>query len=236
MKSYKDLKLTLRYHETLNPKFWNNYSLKSEVRKALLKIADEWAEFAQIPSSAILDITLVGGNTNYNYTKFSDLDLHLLVDKSKIANCPEILNDYLMTKKGIWALTHDIKIYGHPVELYAQDKDEKTSSNQGVYSLKNNEWVRRPTYSIVNLKDPSIKEKVQDYMNRIDFLIDNKSDDPDAFVKLKEKIRNMRSSGIARGGEFGVENLVFKELRNLGYLKKLSDHLIKIKQKNLSLK
>jgi hypothetical protein len=235
MKTYRDLKLTLRYHNTLNPKFWVGEAIKPEVREALLRIAEEWAEFANIPNSAIIDVILVGGNANYNYTKYSDLDLHLLVNKQDIADCPDLIDDYLRDKKQLWSLTHDIKIYGHDVELYAQDRTDPIPSGQGVFSLMNSLWIRRPVYQEVNLSDPGIAKKVQQYMEKIDFLIDNKADDRDAFEKLKEKLREMRASAIQRGGEFAVENLVFKELRNRGYLDKLSDHLRNLKITSLSL-
>lgn len=235
MKTYRDLKLTLRYHNTLNSKFWVGEAIKPEVREALLKIADEWARFANIPLHAIQDVILVGGNANYNYTKYSDLDLHLLVRKEEIANCPELIDDYLQDKKQLWALTHNIQIYGHDVELYAQDLSAPTPSGQGVFSLQSSLWLIRPVYQEVNLSDPAITSKVKQYMDKIDFLIQNKADDRDAFEKLKEKIRDMRASSIQRGGEFAVENLVFKELRNRGYLDKLSQHLRNLKITSLSL-
>lgn len=235
MKTYKDLKLTLRYNNNLNPKFWVGEAIKPEVRETLIRIAEEWSKFASIPNSAIIDVILVGGNANYNYTKFSDLDLHLLVNKEDIADCPDLIDDYLRDKKQLWALTHDIKIYGHDVELYAQDRKDPVPSGQGVFSLTNSFWIRRPVYQELNLSDPSITKKVQQYMEKIDFLIDNKADDRDAFEKLKEKLREMRASSIQRGGEFAVENLVFKELRNRGYLDKLSSHLRNLKVASLSL-
>ena len=40
---------------------------------------------------------------------------------------------------------------------------------------------------------------------------------------LKEKIRNMRKSGLETGGAFSVENLAFKVLRRNESLKKLND-------------
>lgn len=235
MKSYRDLKLTLRYNQQLNPKFWIGEAIKPEVREGLLRIAEEWAEFANIPNNAIIDVILVGGNANYNYTKYSDLDLHLLVSKEDIADCPDLIDDYLRDKKQLWSLTHDIKIYGHDVELYAQDRRDPVPSGQGVFSLTNSFWIRRPSYEEVDLSDPNITRKVVHYMEKIDFLIDNKADDRVAFEKLKEKLREMRASAIQRGGEFAVENLVFKELRNRGYLDKLSDHLRNLKVTSLSI-
>ena len=129
------------YHNKLNIKFWDERGLRPEVKDKLLQIGTKWAEFAKIPSAAVKDMILVGGNANYNYTRFSDLDLHLVVDKSQIADCPELLDDYLRDKKKLWALVHDIKIYAHPVELYAQDENDPLPANQGVYSIIKGEWI-----------------------------------------------------------------------------------------------
>ena len=97
------------YNQELNIKFWEDGVLKPEVKDKLLQIGNKWADFAKIPSNAVKDMILVGGNANYNYTRFSDLDLHLVVDKSQIADCPDLLDDYLRDKKKLWALVHDIK-------------------------------------------------------------------------------------------------------------------------------
>ena len=42
----------------------------------------------------------------------------------------------------------------------------------------------------------------------------------------------MRDSAIQKAGEFSVENLVFKELRNRGILDKMTDHIETYKIKN----
>ena len=78
----RELKTTLQSHETLNPKLFNDKKkLDPEVWQTLNKIGKEWASFANIPAAAIKDVIVVGGNANYNYTKHSDIDLHLVVDK-----------------------------------------------------------------------------------------------------------------------------------------------------------
>jgi predicted nucleotidyltransferase len=223
------------YHNKLNIKFWEGGSLRDEVKQKLMQIGMKWAEFAKIPSEAIKDIILVGGNANFNYTRFSDLDLHLVVDKSQIADCPDLLDDYLRDKKKLWALVHDIKIYSHPVELYAQDESDPLPANQGVYSVTNDQWIMEPRPVQVDLSDPLLLRKVRDMMERIDDLIENEADDADVLKKLQKHIRNMRASAIQQGGEFALENLVFKELRNRGYLDKLSDHIRHLEDTTLSL-
>ena len=97
-KVLNELKLTLRSHEGLNDKLWTpDGKLRPDVWIALDKIAKEWGAFANIPKSAIKDVTFTGGNANYNYTKHSDIDLHLIVDKDKI-NGGANLDDYLQSK------------------------------------------------------------------------------------------------------------------------------------------
>ena len=236
MKSFNDLRLTLMYHEDLNVKFWDGLTLRTEVRDKLLEIGYIWAEFAKIPQNAIQDIILVGGNANYNYTEYSDLDLHLVVDKDEIAACQtDFLDDFLRDKKRLWALTHDVTLYGQPVELYAQDIRDEIPRNQGTYSVLNQWWIQEPRKQYVDFTDPLLKQKVRDMMERIDDLIDTQADDITVLNKLKEKIRTMRGSAIQRGGEFALENLVFKELRNRGYLDKLSKYIRTIEDRNLSL-
>jgi hypothetical protein len=235
LKEFVDKKLTFKYHTNLNSKFWSNNKLDSKVRMRLIQIAREWAKFASIPESAIKDIIFVGGNANYNYTEFSDIDLHLVVDKDKLPDCPDLIDDFLKDKKQLWALTHDIKIYGHDVELYAEEEGTERPANQGVYSVKFNKWLMLPKKMEKDVDFRLLKTKSRAMMDKIDFLIQNKSNDFEELEKLKTKIREMRSAGIRKGGEFSIENLVFKELRNSGYLDKLSTYITKTKDRSLSL-
>ena len=65
------------------------------------------------------DVHLVG-NASYLYNDKSDLDIHLIVDKDKVSECGELLDDYLRSKKKLWgSLSTDVKIYGTEVEIYA---------------------------------------------------------------------------------------------------------------------
>ena len=229
--------VTLQYHDILNPKIWENNHLNKEVKKHLLDIAEAWRDFSNIPKSSIKDIVLTGGNANYNYTDYSDLDVHLLVDKNKIADCEKtIFDDYLKDKKALWALNHNITIKGYDVEIYAQDIHEPTPSEQGVYSLKSDKWIKEPKKTKLNLNDPYLKKKINHLKNMIDFFVNSHCNDIEKMQNFKEKLRLKRSSSVRSGGEFSIENLAFKELRNLGYLDKLSEYIKKVQDKGLSLK
>jgi len=239
MKSYKtvlnELKLHLQYHKELNPKLWDGFVLKPEVRAKLLQFAEAWREFAKIPKDAVKEVIMLGGNANYNYTDLSDIDVHLVVDKSKIAKDNPLLDDYLQDKKVMWSMAHKITILGYGLEPYAQDESVPPKKNQGVYSLTHNEWISKPEFiGDEMLKDPTLKKKVKFYMRMIDDMINNKMD-LDAFNNLKDKLRDMRGAAILKGGEFSFENLVFKELRNQGYLDKMARYKKDVQDQALSL-
>jgi len=225
--------LTLQYHSDLNPKFWVNIFLKDEVRKQLLEIAKEWLKFAEIPNSAVKDIVFTGGNANYNYTEDSDIDVHIILDKSKIPNCSD--EEYFKDKKLIWSLTHDISIYGAEIEVYAQLGEVNIPKNQGVYSLKTGKWVVKPENLELDFEhDDLLKKKIDDAIYQIDHALQNTTDTK-AAEKLLEKFQKLRKHAIAKNGEFTQDNLIFKELRNRGYLDKIREFIVKLTDKRLSI-
>jgi len=226
--------LTLQYHDTLNNKFWKGTELKSVVRKKLLEIGTTWAKWANIPEKAIKDIVFVGGNANFNYTDHSDVDVHVIVDREQLPDCPDLVDDYFQDKKELWSLTHKIKVFGHDVELYAQNKDAKFPKDQGVFSLQKNKWIIQPKHHEVDLDNPHIVKKVKEYSAKIQNLIATNSSD-ESFKQMKSKIKNMRASAIQKSGEFAFENLVFKELRNTGVLDKMNEYIRSRQDEKLSL-
>ena len=230
----RELKSTLQSHDTLNPKLWNGEKLDPEVWQALNKISKEWAKFANIPNKAIKDVIIVGGNANYNYTKHSDIDLHLMLDKSQV-KCDGLVDDYLLSKKQLWALTHDITVKGQPVELYGQDSSDTFKKGQGVYSLKSNGWLQQPTVHKFDANCQAVKDKVYDLEHAIMDLINSKSDDIATFKRMKGRLKGMRSTAIEKGGEYAPENLAFKELRNRGVLDKMNKYLRGLEDQELSL-
>ena len=230
--------LSLQYHKELNPKLWNDHELIPEIREHLLDISYKWIGFANIPVDTVKDIIFTGGNANYNYTNQSDIDIHILVDFSSYVNEKEHMEDYFHDKKTLWSLKHNITVHGYPVELYAQPYNEKLPVNQGSYSLLKNEWITKPVYneSYDFSHDKYIETKVNHYTRLIDKLISNQSSDNSTELKtLKDKLNQMRSEGLQKNGEFAQNNLIFKELRNRGYLGKLKQYLVTKGDQKLSI-
>lgn len=217
---------TLKYHKELNPKLWDTMGeLKQAVRDKLLQIADAWVAFTKISPDNIYDVVITGGNVNYNYTDSSDIDLHIIISRNAVNPDRAFVDEYLQDKKILWTLQHpNISIYGYPVELYAQDIDEKPHANQGVYSLVQNRWIARPQMLDLNFEnDYHLQKKVQFYKDMIDQMIDDNASDESIDV-LKDKFKKMRSDCMQDEGEFCFGNLVFKDLRNSGYIDKINNY------------
>lgn len=209
------------YHNNLNPLLWDNdKQLKPLIRQRLLKIGFQFHNFLKTPNAPIKDIIIVGSLCNYNYTKYSDIDLHIVCDFTQYDN--DILTEYLFDKKIIWNFKYDIKIKGFPVELYAQDTTETPHSN-GMYSVMNNNWISFPEYDKPTLDDIAIINKFKLYKRKILNLEQDSETSVADINKLKEKIRELRRSGLEKSGEYSSENITYKLLRNTKLLDKLSD-------------
>jgi hypothetical protein len=214
--------------DDLNFKIWGgDKKMKSEVKKTLLKIADDYFESLELPGVDIEDVTMTGSLANYNWSKYSDVDLHIVVDYDELPMERDLVKDFFKSKTSNWNKEHDVKIYGYDVELYIQDINEPHHST-GVYSILNNEWKTEPEKKKIDFNDKSVKEKAERLMDRIEEIYDEMDDvDNEETVerveKLTDKIKKMRQSGLETGGEFSVENIVFKVLRRNGMLDRLYD-------------
>ena len=140
----------------------------------------------------------------------------------------------------MWNRLHDFRIKGYEVEIYVQDVNDPHEA-QGLYSVLNDEWVKKPTLDKKDFDRDNIKKKaasLMDQVDRIDKLIDDgKFEEAEKYAdKLKEKIRKMRKSGLETIGAYSVENLAFKVLRRTDYLEKLSNAKRKAYDSMLSLK
>lgn len=215
----------------------NEYIMQEEIRDRLLEISNEFIETLEY-EIFIYDIILVGSLSNYNWSKYSDIDLHIVIDKNEfIDNSNEslksLITDFLKLKKEKWNEKHTIKIKNYSVELYVQDINE-TSFSGGIYSILNNHWIKMPEKNDVNIDKERIFEKSDYFVNKVEQL--KKSEDLAELNKLLDKIKNLRKSGLEQGGEFSYENLTFKLLRRNGTIKKIMSIKNNIINKKFSIK
>ena len=215
----------------MNPKFWDkNKQFDPDVREKLTTIATDFTDKLEI-TKFVKDIQLTGSIANYNYTRFSDLDLHVILNFKDIDDNTELVKSDLDGKRFIWNLRHNIYIKDHEVEMYFQDINEPHISS-GTYSVLKGKWIKEPVYDPPEIDEPYIKHKAQEIKKDIDILSRKlkNTQDPEELhdlemkaQKYREKIMKMRKDSLQQKGEYGIGNLVFKQLRNTGYIEKIID-------------
>jgi hypothetical protein len=219
------------------------YKMRDDVKKRLSEISDNFIDSLGV-EFFIHDIVLTGSLANFNWSEYSDVDLHILIDMDEMDGKKEmdsiafhtIMKEFFDAKKNVWNEKHNIKIKGFDVELYVQDVNEPHISS-GVYSVLNDEWVVEPKKETPNIDDRKILEKGEEFGKKIDNLV-SIGDKPDTLKNIEElrkRLKKFRQSGLESGGEYSYENLTFKLLRRNGYIKKLLDLKNNITDKKLSI-
>lgn len=220
----------------LNPKFWKDDRLDSRVRMKLLDLADDFIEFLGVDWVKPDDIIMTGSLANFNWhQKYSDIDLHILMDYSKVDKRRDFVANYFYSQKKLWNDEHkDIKIYGFPVEVYVQDTNEESLSS-GVYSLEKDKWIEEPERGALagsKVNKTFIRDTVAKYANKIDNLYDKfkdaKSDDyklekiSEEADKIFNEIISLRKKSLKKSEtEISNGNIIFKCLRRFGFIEKI---------------
>lgn len=227
---------SFKKQDKLTSRLWDDDGkLDSRVRLKLLDIADDFWDFVNIKWVKPYGIILTGSICNYNWSSYSDIDLHLIADFHEIDDKTEFVRTYLDSKKNEWNDMHNqLEIRGYKVELYVQDIGEEAESN-GIYDLESNEWIKKPSHDAIKpieLNKYPIKDKAADIMTIIDDMYDalSSTDDKhnievigDDASYLWKKIKSMRKKSLDKHGESGNGNIVYKLLRREGYIDKLFD-------------
>ena len=172
--------------DDLNPDIWDlpnerymgdeeaqNYKLKPEIRERLLKVANLFIEYLDT-DLFIQDIIFVGSLVGYNWSEFSDFDIHILIDLNESEN-KKLTEELFRLKKTVFNAAHDIRIKGYETELFVQDSNEKNSI-EGIYSILNNEWLKKPKKENFKVDKKKLMSKANQWMDIIDGVLENAED------------------------------------------------------------
>lgn len=237
-KKDKQIVKSFETKETLSDQIFEDrkghFVMRDEIKKRLLEVSNDFIESLGV-EFFIHDIVLTGSLANYNWSQYSDVDLHILIDFEESKYEMDILKEFFDAKKNVWNEKHDIKIKGYDVEVYVQDVNEEHISS-GVYSILHNKWIIEPEKENPNIDDRKILEKGEEFGKKIDHLTKNPKDITiDQLEDLRKKIKEFRQSGLESGGEYSYENLTFKLLRRNGYIQKLLRLKTQLTDKKLSI-
>lgn len=223
----------LELQTVLNPLLWEpRGQLKPEVRGALLRISEDFEQTINI-DFPILDRVITGSNVNYNYTKDSDLDLHIITDYTKI-DCAEEADELFDALRHLYEHEHDIQIHGIPVTLYVEDVNTPGVS-AGIYSIDKDRWIQRAKpIQLDTIDKKQVLEQTVMWHTIIDHVMAKQ--DYDLALSTQRLVRNYRKLGLKQPqAEFSTANLVYKQLRSDKTIDKLNDHVNSLHDKELSI-
>lgn len=220
------------YNTQLNPAIWNGLVLNKEVKDKLIQVANDFYKDTEL-TAPIIDILFVGSLANYNWSNYSDFDLHLVINFKNVGEKPELVEKYVNQLKSAWNKDHDIHINGYNVEVFIQDVTKQNRSS-GVYSLLTGNWVSKPKYENFSVDKNLIQNKYTDAVYKINSAI--KESNLELLKTTLKDVYDMRQAGLDRGGELSTENLVFKILRSRGHLEKLRSAITSTYDKQISTK
>ena len=218
-------------NDELEPRIWKGEELRPFISKKLIEIANDFIDGLPFPVT-IKDVRFTGSLANYNWSKYSDIDLHIVVDFTELDENKDLVKEMFDAKRLRWNEKHNITIKGYEVELYVEDEGEEHSSS-GIYSVTDEEWIDKPERTDTTIDIETAKKKASDIEQQIASI--SVMFDQGQFEKvmrhvdrLKKKIRTMRQAGLdTEAMEFSPENIAFKLLRRNDLL----DTLTKLKYK-----
>jgi len=227
-------------HSYLNPDFWDeSNNLKPKIARRLMKIAKRFLEGLELPvrhaageglmTALVEDVRFTGSLANYNWSKYSDIDLHIVVDFSKIDENVELVKGFFDAARMRWNDLHDITINGAEVEIYVENVGDVHHSS-GLYSIMEMRWIVEPSAERITFDYASARAKADNILTQIN-LIERILDESHkaraalrSIERLKQKIRTMRKAGLnSPAQEYSAENIAFKILRREGALDKLDE-------------
>jgi predicted nucleotidyltransferase len=207
--------------------------MHATVHDGLLRIAMLFIENLDLPDFEIRDIRLTGSLANFNWTTYSDFDVHVVTDYSTLG-CDDVAEALYKAKKTIWNEHHDITVNGHEVEMYIEDTANRPHSI-GVFSILKNQWIAKPKLVDPEYDKRAIDRKAQLMIDMIQRTL-RRSKNASDYKQTLDKVYRIRQSGLEAGGEFSTENLAFKVLRNLGWIDRLRKGYDKIIDTTLSIR
>lgn len=229
LKIPKDVLNSFMINDTLNTDIWEDNMLNPKVKREIIKIAKDFFKGLELPENIKMkDILLVGSLANYNWSKYSDVDIHIVVDFSEFKEKEELIKKFFDTQKTLWNDKHDITIYGYDVEIYVQELKEKLESS-AIYSVPNDKWIVKPEKTKFKLDKKIIKRKVDKIFKKLnDIRNDYENEEYQNVINkidtIKEYLKKMRKSGLEKGGEFSTENIIFKVLRRTDFIELLNNY------------
>ena len=140
MENLKNVIDSFKLQKQLYPKIWSEPGdkMNPKVRQNLLEIAYQFIKSFGI-DVVVDDIIVKGSITNYNWSKYSDVDLHIVIDYEQFpSDTKDLYVEFFDLKKVVFNQRRQLSIFGFDVETYVEGISDEGVSG-GIYSILENE-------------------------------------------------------------------------------------------------
>lgn len=220
----------IKYASKFNPALFDGDKLKPEVREKMIMIAQEFEKFIGVRIK-VEDVVFKGSNANFNYTKSSDIDLHLI---APVKNPKDM--ELIEAKRAVWKTRYaSVNILGYPVEIMVEEPG-RVHSSSAVYSVTNDEWISKPVYNKPKVDKAAIDVLAKKWLSQLRAAIATGS--VKEISKVRGQIIGIRNRVLdgSPGAEYKTENLAYKRIRDAGIFDTITAIIDKQKLDSLSLK
>jgi hypothetical protein len=167
--------------DDLNRKVWDDEDkLKSHLKKELLKIGKDYLDFLDIDVE-LDDLVLTGSLANYNWSKYSDFDVHLVFDFSEVDDNTELVKKYLDAAEKVWKSQHDLNIDGYPIELYIIQHELLNNTETPIILATPEEigwWDYEELDEFTEISIEEINNVISQFTGLLEIYIDDETDVP----------------------------------------------------------
>jgi hypothetical protein len=178
---------------------------------------------------------------NYNWSDFSDVDIHVVLDFDEFKGDSELISDYFFKVGENFKHAHNIMFLQYNMEFFIQDSNENYVKDEGVYSILYDRWLQEPKHLKPNFNEVKIEKYVNHFLLNIKNNLSDyqngqltKKEFLDKTSELTDSLRKFRKSGLDSKGEFSDKNIAYKYLRRLGVLDKIKTFKAKVFDKDVS--
>jgi hypothetical protein len=217
---------------TLNPRFFGSDNiLKNNIKYGIENRAEAFVKKLGLSPKDIEDIRLVGGNSSYDWTDNSDLDVTIMIDRNKNYSKKEIRALGLATSLLNYKLSPSIDGVDLNFFISSRNLGGLRPTKQSIYSLKQNKHIKGP-YNNPESEPNFITGKAEYFSQMIENCIEDEDNDRgDCAKKLLQKLRAYRAKGLAsKEGEFSTPNAVWRLLSRSGYIEILKNKVDQIEK------
>jgi predicted nucleotidyltransferase len=186
----------------LNPALWKDKKLKKEVADQIWEAIDSVLEDTEFNRDNLTAVMLEGSNLTYYYNRYTDIDVHLYIekvteeDKEKIG---DVIKEFNKKDTFIKGTKNNLELYLMPEEQYKRLAGPR-------YDLINDKWLANPQK--IEIPADMYKAAVEialTFARDLDLAIGEIKRDIVQYVALNEEIEDMLHIDVSK----------FKEAKSL---------------------